>query len=300
MRRNPRAEHYLIVGPYNHSSGNRGTIDVLGDPVDVVDGYRIDPIAHIDIGALRYQWFDYVLKGGPKPAILEDRVNYEVMGANVWRHAPSVQGMGPKPMRFFLSGQRDGHGYALTLGKRTSGPMPTLKIDLTDRSDVDRVPTSSGASVDTVLDTYESLEFTSKPFAEATEVSGLYRANLDAVTNKRDFDFEIALYELTPDGSYVQLAYDFERASLVNDRTRRTLLQPGVPRRLEVQASLLMSRMFQKGSRLILLLEAIKTSAAQINYGTGKDVSDETIADAGAPLMMKWLSDSFIELPTGK
>ena len=80
VRHNPSAQHYLIVGPYNHSSGNRGTIDVLGEPIDVVDGYRVDPVAHIDIGALRYQWFDYVLKGGPKPALLEDKVNYEVMG----------------------------------------------------------------------------------------------------------------------------------------------------------------------------------------------------------------------------
>lgn len=119
------------------------------------------------------------------------------------------------------------------------------------------------------------------------------------MTNKRDFDFEIALYELTPDGQYVQLAYDFERASLVEDWTRRILLEPGVPRRLKFQAGLLMSRKFQKGSRLIVLLEAIKTPAAQINYGTGKDVSDETIADAGAPLTIKWLSDSFIDIPTG-
>jgi hypothetical protein len=60
-----------------------------------------------------------------------------------------------------------------------------------------------------------------------------------------------------------------------------------------------MSRKFQQGSRLIVLLEAIKTPAAQINYGTGKDVSSETIADAGAPLVIKWLSDSFIDIPTG-
>jgi putative CocE/NonD family hydrolase len=299
MRRNSRAEHYLVVGPYNHSSGNRGTIDALGDPVEVVDGYRIDPAAYIDIGALRYQWFDYVLKGGPKPAILEDRVNYEVMGGNVWRHASSMQGMGPKRIRVYLSGRRDGQSYALSLGKPASEPMPTLEVDLADRSDIDRVPPSSGAAVDTALDTYLSLEFTSTPFARPTEVSGLYRADLDVVTNKRDFDFEIALYELTPDGRYVQLAYDFERASLVEDWTRRILLEPGVPRRLKFQASLLMSRKFQKGSRLIVLLEAIKTPAAQINYGTGKDVSDETIVDAGAPLTIKWLSDSFIDIPTG-
>jgi uncharacterized protein len=35
----------------------------------------------------------------------------------------------------------------------------------------------------------------------------------------------------------------------------------------------------------------------QVNYGTGKDVSDETVADAGEPLSVKWLGDSFIEVP---
>jgi uncharacterized protein len=297
-RRNPRAQHYLIVGPYNHSSGNRGTIDPLGDPIDVVEGYRLDPVAHIDIGALRYLWFDYILKGGPKPAILADKVNYQVMGANVWQHAPSVQDMGPKLLRFHLHGSREGQGYALSRGRQQPTPMPTLVVDLADRSDIDRTSPSSGAAVDTALDTYESLQFTSKPFANAVEVSGLYRANLDVVTNKKDFDFEIALYELTPDGKYVQLAYDFKRTSLVADRTRRILLTPGVPRRLEFQASLLMSREFHKGSRLIVLLQAIKTPLAQINYGTGKDVSDETIGDAGKPLTIEWLGDSFIDIPT--
>ena len=31
-----------------------------------------------------YQWFDYVLRAGPKPELLQDVVNYEVPGANVW------------------------------------------------------------------------------------------------------------------------------------------------------------------------------------------------------------------------
>jgi hypothetical protein len=36
----------------------------------------------------------------------------------------------------------------------------------------------------------------------------------------------------------------------------------------------------------------------QINYGTGRDVSDESIADAGEPLAIRWLDGSFVELPT--
>jgi hypothetical protein len=31
--------------------------------------------------------------------------------------------------------------------------------------------------------------------------------------------------------------------------------------------------------------------------GTGKNVSDETIADAKAPLKIRWFSDSCIEIP---
>jgi hypothetical protein len=120
------------------------------------------------------------------------------------------------------------------------------------------------------------------------------------VTNKRDFDFEIAIYEPTPDGKYVQFACEVWRASMVHDRTARSLFTPGVPRRMNFDPSLLMSRIFQEGSRLIVLLEAIKTPAAQINYGTGKDVSDETITDARAPLAIHWLSDIFINIPTSR
>ena len=34
-----------------------------------------------------------------------------------------------------------------------------------------------------------------------------------------------------------------------------------------------------------------------LRVGTGKDVSDETMADAKEPLQIKWLSDSFIAVP---
>ena len=36
--------------------------------------------------------FDF--KGAERPALLQERVNYEVMGANEWRHAPSLEAMG--------------------------------------------------------------------------------------------------------------------------------------------------------------------------------------------------------------
>jgi uncharacterized protein len=40
-----------------------------------------------------------------------------------------------------------------------------------------------------------------------------------------------------------------------------------------------------------------KNSDWQINYGTGKDVSDETIDDAKEPLEKKWFADSYVKIP---
>jgi hypothetical protein len=37
-----------------------------------------------------------------------------------------------------------------------------------------------------------------------------------------------------------------------------------------------------------------------LNYGTGKEVSDETILDAKEPLKIKWYNDSFVKIPVLK
>jgi hypothetical protein len=43
----------------------------------------------------------------------------------------------------------------------------------------------------------------------------------------------------------------------------------------------------------------IKNPGQQINYGTGREVSDESIVDAGEPLQVRWLASSYLELPIG-
>lgn len=40
-----------------------------------------------------------------------------------------------------------------------------------------------------------------------------------------------------------------------------------------------------------------KHPSEEINYGTGKGVSDETIADAKEPLQIKWFNHSYIKVP---
>ncbi|MFL6208616.1 MAG: hypothetical protein ACJ74W_07170 [Pyrinomonadaceae bacterium] len=87
------------------------------------------------------------------------------------------------------------------------------------------------------------------------------------------------------------------RASHVEDRVQRRLLTPNKRQRLNFESGRLTSRQFQPGSRLVVVLSAIRQPKTQINYGIGKDVSDETIADAKEPLQIKWFGDSFIDVP---
>ena len=51
------------------------------------------------------------------------------------------------------------------------------------------------------------------------------------------------------------------------------------------------------GSRLLLLLTVNKNPHAQVNHGTGKDVSDETVRDADRPLRVRWHDRSYIDVP---
>jgi len=253
-----------------------------------IQGYELDPIADLDIGELRYDWFNYVFKGAPKPTLLADRVNFEVMGANVWKHAPSLAAMADSAI-------------TIRLGKKVE-----QIVDLKDRSDVDQWgspgdlldPSSSARSIiDTIPTIANAISFASEPFDRVVEVNGLFSGQLDFVTSKKDFDFSVTLFELTPEGKYVQLNYHWQRASYAGDRSRRVLLVPGRRTTLRFTSNRLTSRRLQRGSRLVVVLAIPKNPSQQINYGTGKVVADESIADAGEALRITWLEGTRLRVP---
>lgn len=93
---NKNANHYFVIGPYDHWGGQR-------KPALKLMGYPIDPVANISMSELAYQWLDYILKDKPKPELLKNKVNYQVMGSNTWKHAPSLEKMNTDTITFFLS-----------------------------------------------------------------------------------------------------------------------------------------------------------------------------------------------------
>jgi len=67
---------------------------------------------------------------------------------------------------------------------------------------------------------------------------------------------------------------------------------------VKARVYLLFLKKIKKGSRLVVVNNGLKHPYAQINYGSGKDVSNETVKnDANEPLIIKWFSDSYIKIP---
>jgi putative CocE/NonD family hydrolase len=285
---NGNAVHYLLIGPYDHGGAQ-------GHPGKVVGGYGIDSVAGIAISELTYQWFNYILKDSARPAILSDNINYEVMGANIWKHAPSLSATDNDTLLFYLTDTRTAQHFKLDPDLPATPEFIRQEVDLSDRSDT--AVTNYGNIIDSVYDPSNAISFISKPFEKDMEITGSFVVRLNVMINKRDMDVSVAMYEQMPDGKYFQLGSYITRASYAKDRERRQLLQPGRIEIIPINNSIFTSRKISAGSKLLVILSIIKSPHWQINYGTGKDVSDETLADAKIPLQIRWYNNSVIKVP---
>jgi putative CocE/NonD family hydrolase len=289
-RFNPKANHFLVIGPYDHFGCQASRKSAL------VNEYAIDPVAHFDTPELTFQWFDHILRGAAKPAMLKDRINYQVMGANTWRHAPSLATMSERRLTLYLSDAQAGEHRELATARPRQRGMLTQTVDLADRqsSSNDYYPYPA---IGKTLDPKMGMSFISQPFDAPVSVNGNLAGVLKATINKRDMDFGVVLYEVMPDGRLFQLSYFLGRASYARDMSRRQLLTPGKTATLPFERTRLVSRQLSKGSRLLVVLAVNKNENAQVNHGTGGKVADETVADAGAPLKVQWHNDSYVTVP---
>lgn len=289
---NTNAEHYLIIGPYSHFGAQKG-----GDTL--LQGYRVDSVALIDTRKITYEWLNYILKDGIKPAILKNKINYQVMGSNSWKHAPSLEKMSNSVITLYLANNKSDRFYKLAEKKPASTGFLRQEVDFADRenSNNDYYP---NPIVHKEIDTTNGLFFISDPITESTEIDGSFSGEIKASINKKDMDIGVVLYEILPNGEYFHLSYFLGRASYAKDINKRILLHPGKIETIPFSNTRLVSRKLSIGSRLLVIVNINKNSFAQINYGTGKDVSDETIEDAKEKLKIDWYNNSFVKIPVWK
>ena len=287
---NARANHALLIGPYDEQGAQRG-------PASSVHGLQLDTAAVIELHDVRYDWFDYALKGTKRPAMLATHLNYQLAGSNEWRHAATFDGLDKKPLRFYLEASPDGDQNRLAGAKNETLSFLPQSFDLADRSDAAWRP-----APDLVLRGLKARNgelFFSEPLTQAVDVAGLFRGQLDLTVNRVDMDLRVAFYELRANGEYVKLfdpAYAF-RASYARDRVNRKLLRAGERQQFTFRSEKMLARRIQAGSRLVMSLEVNKRADQQINYGTGDDVSEESIEDAHSKLRIRWYNTSYVEVP---
>ncbi len=225
-------------------------------------------------------------------------VNYELAGANEWRHEPSLKTLESKLLRFYLKASPGETPHALVAEKPAAPMSLTETVDLRDRTDVGWRPARE--LVRRELQARDGALFVTEPFGNGVDLAGRLRGVLDFTINTHDVDLVMMLYELRSDGEYVKLfepAYAF-RASYASNRVRRRLLLNGVRQRLPFQSERMVGRRLQAGSRLVLALGINKRADQQINYGFGDDVSEESIENADGPVRIRWHDGSFIEIPS--
>ncbi|UKB82114.1 CocE/NonD family hydrolase [Chryseobacterium sp. MEBOG06] len=284
---NKNPDHYLVIGPYDHAGAQS-----FG--YNYVYGYGnllIDPVARISIDELAFSWFDYILKNGKKPELLKDKVNFQVMSTNTWKHVPSLERMHSSTLKFYLRDRKNG---ASVFEKPKAEEFTKQTIDFKDRNPKYLYhKVSKQDSVYVTNSVYFESEVLDKDLIISGNLSGLF----NVFVNKKDFDTNTLLYQIQPDGKTFLLSTHMARASYAKDNSVRQLLQPGKKEQIPIKNSTFISKKVEKGSKLVLLAGVNRNKNWQINYGTGKDVSDETIKDSGEPLEIKWYNDSYVEIP---
>lgn len=282
---NPKAEHYLVIGPYDHWGGQ-------ANPSSNFRGYEIDSVAIVSMRNLAYDWLDWILKDAPKPDLLKDKVNFQVMGTNMWRHEPTLHAMSNQTLRLYLDKTN------LTEQKPKKSSFEQQKINFSDRESMNNYfhPT---LIIDS-LDASNGVVFSTSPFENDFIINGAFTGKLIAETNKRDMDVSISFYEQTSDGKYFLLSRYLGRASYAKDNSQRQLLTPDNKEQIPLNASHIISKKIKKGSRFVIVVNVNKHPFEIINYGSGKEPTEETINDAGEPMDIKWFNESYIEIPIWK
>jgi len=276
-----KANHYLIVGPWDHA-GTR-------TPRAEVGGVKFGEASVLDLNKLHTEWYDWVMKGGTKPAFLKKRVAYYLVGAEEWKYADSLESISNEAQTLYLS-SNGGAGDVFRSGMLSEGKPGANSA--ADEWIYDPLNTRPGAaepddepngltSQRGVLNLFgEGVVYHSEPFTEATEITGFPKLTAWLKMDVPDTDLETDLYEILPDGSSVQLTGATMRARYRESPREEKPVPAGKVEKYTFDNFTFFSRRVAKGSRLRLVVRSINSTGAEKNYNSGGMVAAETGKDA--------------------
>jgi putative CocE/NonD family hydrolase len=295
------AKHWLVIGPWDHGGTRR--------PKEQVGGLSFGPSVVMSMEELHKVWYDHVLKGGPVPELLKDRVVWFVAGRNTWYSASELKQIEGAPMKVELdvTGAMAGD---VTRSGRLLAQAPTAPATLALTSDPKYLPSREEVELDNpdwVRDQHSEYQtgpgkvvLHSAPFTAEMVLAGRPRLSLQVACDQPDADLFVQLYEVLPDGSAVYLAESSMRLRYRKGGTETVPMMPGKPERLSLPPMRFFARSIAKGSRLRLIIDAGPRLGTERNTHTGGDLASEPIAKgriANITIMTGPDSGSVLEIP---
>jgi len=285
--------HYLIIGPWDHP-GTR-------TPNREVGGLKFGDASMLDLNKLHREWYDWTMKGGPKPDFLKKRIAYYVVGAEQWKYADTLETISNSKLTYYLgsdgaandifhsgtlrtaqlaassgSDHSPNNASQVSSDKFTYDPLDTRPGEL----DLEEVANPLISQRDALNLNGNGVIYHSEPFTEDTEVTGYLKCIAWISIDVPDTDFQVSVYEITRDGTTIFLTGDQMRARYRESTTKESLVKPGEINRYEFNSFQFFSRRVAKGSRLRLILSCPNTIQLEKNYNSGKVVAEESGKDA--------------------
>jgi putative CocE/NonD family hydrolase len=282
------ARHYLVIGPWDHG----GTLA----PRSEFGGIKLGQAAIIDILKLHLEWYDWAMRGGPRPCFLQKRVAYYVAGAEKWRYADSLEEVTAESRSLFLasSGSASKLFGSGVLTKEPGTGQDEYAYDPRDTSIAELESISTHPlcfrptfPTDNLTDQTQAycrdgkqLIYHSAPFETDVEVSGFFQLVAWISIDTPDTDFCVCVYEIDTNGASMLLSTESLRARYREGRREAKLISTPEPLRYDFNRFTFISRIVRKGSRLRLVIGPLDSIHYQRNYNSGRPVSKESIADA--------------------
>ncbi len=271
--------HYLVIGPWDHLGTHH--------PTKNIDGLSIPDSAVIDMDKLRADWYDWALGRGPKPAFLQDRVTYFMMGADEWRYAKSLEAASSgEVLNFFLSAPEGTPAdvfHSGSLPQKPSGAESPALI-VSDPHELPELEIAKYAANENQTSQFRDFQkraivFHSEPFPQDVEVAGQMHLKLVTQADAPDFDLWAQVLMVLPDGSTARLGEDIRRARFRDSPFKEELLKPD--QIVEIPFEFYwMARRIPAGARLRLTIAPLNSPNFQKNYNTGGRIGYEKLGDA--------------------
>ncbi|MDT5070877.1 MAG: uncharacterized protein QOH82_197 [Mycobacterium sp.] len=235
---NARANQRLVIGPWDHVDWGRPD----STPAPMLKA--IGAVGDSPINTLMLDWYDHFLKGKDNGVAGTPRVDYFLMGANVWKTAPSWPLPTTKPTAYYLSGSGgadregqlvdappatdppDGYTYDPRFPAPSLGGHSCCGAQSGPQGPYDQTPVEQRSDV---------LVYSSAPLPHDTEVTGATTVNLWAESSSPDTDFTAKLTVVKPDGEIMNLNNGILRTSFRESLSNPSPSTPNQPIAYRIQ-----------------------------------------------------------------